>query len=100
MITAMSGNKSVGMQGRAMHAGATRTAQGGALAFIAKARVNAADLPPDTLTKGNALLQPLILASRDRGRLGLVESSIAFVIGLDVNGRLVYHFGGECRAGG
>jgi len=83
-----------------MHAGATRTAQGGALAFIAKARVNAADLPPDTLTKGNALLQPLILASRDRGRLGLVESSIAFVIGLDVNGRLVYHFGGECRAGG
>jgi hypothetical protein len=31
--------------------------------------------------------------------LGLVESSIVVVIGLDANGLLVYLFGGECRAG-
>ena len=37
---------SVGVQGKAVYAGTTRTAQGGALAFGAKARAN----PPDSLT--------------------------------------------------
>jgi len=46
-IAAMSGNLGVGVQGKAMHAGATRTAQGGALTFVTKARSN----PTDSLTK-------------------------------------------------
>ena len=52
----MGGNVSVGVQGKAVYAGATRAAQDGVLAFGAKARANPPDSLTGALTKGDALL--------------------------------------------
>jgi hypothetical protein len=62
LIATMGRNMGIGVQGKAVYAGTTRTAQGGGLAFGAKARANPPDSLTGTLTKGNALLH--------RGRQG------------------------------
>jgi hypothetical protein len=56
LSAAMGGNMSIGVKGKAMDTCPTRTAQGGALAFVAKARANPADSLTSTFTKGKTLL--------------------------------------------
>ncbi len=50
LIAAMGGDQRVGMQRKAMHTGTASTGQGGAFAFVAKARANTPHLLPSTPT--------------------------------------------------